>query len=199
MLFTGPAVAVLTGILFGAGAGVAVFQGRPCGDAEGSHQGGRAPARAEDARRKSFLVVVEGGPLGGAAGRRGIDGTGIFVALQQTPLGFPGRTRVSYGERAIAAESANTTWEQRVAFTQNLMERGGPQFRERNRRRWGMVACRFRGMQSRYSIDGLAGPDSQAMMLGLISGDYGRTFGDSTGQRARIYGAGRGARRPPSR
>ena len=69
-----------------------------------------------------------------------------------------------------------TTWEQRVAFTQDLMERvaaiPGAQAAA-----IGNGGLPFGGLRSRYSIDGLAGPDSQPMMVGLISADYGRTMG----------------------
>ncbi len=63
-----------------------------------------------------------------------------------------------------------------MGFTQNLMERvaaiPGAQSTA-----MGNGGLPFGGMRSRYSIDGQAGPDSQQVIVGLISGDYGRTLG----------------------
>ena len=63
-----------------------------------------------------------------------------------------------------------------MAFTQNVMERvaaiPGAQSTA-----IGNGGLPFGGMRSRYSIDGQAGPDSQPIVVGLISGDYGRTLG----------------------
>src|SRR5439155_25547634 len=97
-----------------------------------------------------------------------------FVALQQTPLGFqPDRVLMV---NVQLPPKRYTTWEQRVAFTQNLMERvaaiPGAQSAA-----IGNGGLPFGGMRSRYSIDGQAGPDSQPMIVGLISGNYGRTLG----------------------
>jgi putative ABC transport system permease protein len=69
-----------------------------------------------------------------------------------------------------------TTWEQRVAFAQNLAERASaiPGAQSVAIGNGGMP---FGGMRSAYTIDGRPGRDSQPLMIGLISADFGRTLG----------------------
>jgi putative ABC transport system permease protein len=69
-----------------------------------------------------------------------------------------------------------TTWEQRVAFTQKLMERvaaiPGAQAAA-----IGNGGLPFGGFRSRYTVDGQPAPGSQPIAAGLISEDYGRALG----------------------
>jgi putative ABC transport system permease protein len=170
MLFTA-AVAVLTGILFGLAPALQCSKVDLVETLKEATKGSGAGARGN--RTRNLLVVVEVALSVVLLVGAGLTVRG-FVALQQTPLGFqPDRVLMV---NVQLPPKRYTTWEQRVAFTQNLMERvaaiPGAQSTA-----MGNGGLPFRGMQSRYSIDGLAGPDSQAMMLGLISGDYGRTLG----------------------
>ena len=170
MAFTA-AVAVLTGILFGLAPALQCSKVDLVETLKEAAKGSGAGARG--GRTRNLLVVVEVALSVVLLVGAGLTVRG-FVALQQTPLGFQ-------PERVLMVNvqlppKRYTTWEQRVAFTQDLMERvaaiPGAQAAA-----IGNGGLPFGGLRSRYSIDGLAGPDSQPMMVGLISADYGRTMG----------------------
>ena len=172
-----------------AGAGVAVCTSGFGGDAEGSGQGvGRRRARRTHAQSPGG---GGSGALGGAAGRRGVDGAGI-CSTSADPVGIsagPG----SHGEPAIAAEALHDMGAARGIHTEPDGAGGG---------------------DSRGAIDGdwewraavrrnaVAVFDRRAGRAGFAADDRGADqrglrpdVGDSTGQRARIYGTGRRARR----
>lgn len=170
MVFTA-AVAVLTGILFGLAPALECSRVDLVETLKEATKGSGAGARG--GRTRNALVVVEVALSVVLLVGAGLTVRG-FVELQQTPLGFQ-------PERVLMVNlqlppKRYTTWEQRVAFTQNVMERvaaiPGAQSTA-----IGNGGLPFGGMRSRYSIDGQAGPDSQPIVVGLISGDYGRTLG----------------------
>jgi putative ABC transport system permease protein len=170
MAFTA-AVAVLTGILFGLAPALQCSRVDLVETLKEAAKGSGAGARG--GRTRSLLVVVEVALSVVLLVGAGLTVRG-FVELQQTPLGFqPDRVLMV---NLQLPPKRYTTWEQRVAFTQNLMERvaaiPGAQSTA-----IGNGGLPFGGMRSRYSIDGQAGLDSQPMIVGLISGDYGRTLG----------------------
>ena len=170
MAFTA-AVAVLTGILFGLAPALQCSKVDLVETLKEASKGSGAGARG--GRTRSLLVVVEVALSVVLLVGAGLTVRG-FVALQQTPLGFqPEKVLIV---NVQLPPKRYTTWEQRVAFTQNLIERvasiPGAQSAA-----IGNGGLPFGGLRSRYSIDGQAGPDSKPMMVGLISGDYGRTMG----------------------
>ena len=170
MVFTA-AVAVLTGILFGLAPALQCSRVDLVETLKEATKGSGAGARG--GRTRNLLVVVEVALSVVLLVGAGLTVRG-FVQLQQTPLGFqPDRVLMV---NLQLPPKRYTTWEQRVAFTQNVMERvaaiPGAQSTA-----IGNGGLPFGGMRSRYSIDGQAGPDSQPIVVGLISGDYARTLG----------------------
>jgi predicted permease len=165
------AMAVLTGILFGLAPALQCSRLDLVETLKESSKGSGTGARG--GRTRSLLVVIEVALsvvllVGASLTVRG------FVQLQQTALGFQPEHTLMVNVQL--PPKRYTTWEQRVAFTQNLMDRvaaiPGAQFAA-----IGNGGLPFGGPRSPYSIDGQPGPDSQPLMLGLISPDYGRTLG----------------------
>jgi putative ABC transport system permease protein len=132
-----------------------------------------AGAGARGARTRNLLVVAEVALsvvllLGAGLTVRG------FVKLQQTPLGFqPDRVLMV---NLQLPPKRYTTWQQRVAFTQNLMQRVAA-IPGALSAAIGNGGLPFGGVRSRYSVDGQPAPDSQPVVVGLISADYGRALG----------------------
>jgi len=170
MVFTA-AVAVLTGILFGLAPALQCSRLDLVETLKEAAKGAGAGARG--GRTRNFLVVMEVALSVVLLVGAGLTVRG-FLQIQQTPLGFQ-PDRILMVELQLPPKRY-TTWEQRVAFTQNLMERvaaiPGAQSAA-----IGNSGLPFRGPRSQYAIDGNQGPESQPMLLALISGDYGRTLG----------------------
>ena len=170
LLFTA-AVAVLTGILFGLAPALQCSRLDLVETLKEATKGSGAGARG--GRTRNLLVVAEV-----ALSVMLLVGAGLtvrgFVALEQTELGFQ-PDRVLMVNIQLPAKRY-TTWTQRVAFTQDLMERvaaiPGAQSAA-----IGNGGLPFGGFRSPYTIDGQPVSGSQPMMVGLISADYGRTMG----------------------
>ncbi|HJZ99247.1 MAG TPA: ABC transporter permease [Candidatus Solibacter sp.] len=164
------AVAVLTGILFGL---APALQCSRLDLVETLKEATKGSGAAGGSRTRSVLVVAEVALsvillVGAALTVRG------FVQLQQTALGFQTERILMVG--VPTPPKRYTTWEQRVAFAQNLAERASaiPGAQSVAIGNGGMP---FGGMRSAYTIDGRPGRDSQPLMIGLISADFGRTLG----------------------
>jgi len=163
-------VAVLTGILFGL---APALQCSRLDLVETLKEATKGSGVAGGSRTRSVLVVAEVALsvillVGAALTVRG------FVQLQQTALGFQTDRILMVG--VPTPPKRYTTWEQRVAFAQNLAERASaiPGAQSVAIGNGGMP---FGGMRSAYTIDGRPGRDSQPLMIGLISADFGRTLG----------------------
>ncbi|HTI50654.1 MAG TPA: FtsX-like permease family protein, partial [Planctomycetaceae bacterium] len=165
------AVALLTGILFGLAPAFAASRLNLVETLKEAAKGSGAGARG--GRTRNLLVVVEV-----ALSVMLVIGAGLtvrgFVRLQQTSLGFQPERVLMVGLQL--PPKRYTTWQQRVAFTQQLME-GLAHLPGVQSAAIGNGGLPFGGMRSRYTIDGRPGPDSQPVMVGLVSEDYARTLG----------------------
>jgi putative ABC transport system permease protein len=129
--------------------------------------------RAASGRTRNLLVIAEVALsvillVGASLTIRG------FLKLQQTDVGFQPDRVLMVGLQLPAKRYA--TYERRVAFTQNVLERvshlPGAQAAA-----IGNGGLPFGGVQSPYSIEGHPQAESQAIQVGLISADYPRTLG----------------------
>jgi putative ABC transport system permease protein len=164
------AMAVLTGILFGL---APALQCSRLNLVETLKESTKGSGDARGGRLRNLLVIVEVALSVVLLVGAGLTVRG-FVQLQQTSLGFQ-------PERLLMVNlqlppKRYTTWEQRVAFTQNVVERvaniPGAQSAA-----IGNGGLPFGGPRSSYTVDGQPARDSRPITLGLISPDYGRTLG----------------------
>jgi putative ABC transport system permease protein len=165
------AVALLTGILFGLAPALACSRLNLVESLKEATKGSGTGVRA--GRTLNLLVVAEVALSVVLLVGAGLTVRG-FVQLQQTPLGFQ-PDRVLMVSLQLPPKRYST-WAQRVGFTQNLMERVAA-IPGAESAAIGNGGLPFGGMQSRYSIDGNPGSDSQPIQVGLISADYGRALG----------------------
>ncbi len=130
-------------------------------------------ARSAGGRTRSALVVAEMALsvillVGASLTIRG------FVKLQHTDVGFQPDRVLMVGLQL--PPKRYTTYSQRVAFTQNVLERVS-QLPGAQSAAIGNGGLPFGGPDSTYSIDGQPQTDPKPMMVSLISADYGRTLG----------------------
>ena len=189
MVFTA-AVAVLTGILFGLAPAIECSRVDLVETLKEATKGAGAGAGARGARTRNLLVVVEVALSVVLLVGAGLTVRG-FVDLQRTPLGFQ-------PERVLMVNvqlppKRYTTWQQRVGFTQNLMERGSGDS--------GSAIDGNREWRAAVRRNAVAVFDRRAGRAGFAAGDRGADqwglrpdVGNSTGPGARIYGPGRGTR-----
>ena len=165
------AVSVLTGILFGLVPAVQCSRPDLVETLKDAAKG--SGSRSAGGRTRSALVVAEMALsvillVGASLTIRG------FVKLQHTDVGFQPDRVLMVGLQL--APKRYTTYQQRVAFTQNLLERvshiPGAQSAA-----IGNGGLPFGGPQSGFLIEGRPRADSENILVGLISADYARTLG----------------------
>jgi putative ABC transport system permease protein len=164
------AISMLTGIMFGL---APALQSSRSNLTEALKDEGRASSPARGGRFRAALVVAEVALsvvllVCAALTFRS------FLALQRIDPGF-------HSEHVITADltlpsSRYATLSRRNQFCQELLERvqhlPGVQAAE-----MGNGGLPFGGPDSTYSINGQAGPESQAIILNLVSADYLKTLG----------------------
>jgi len=164
-------VSVLTGILFGLAPGLECSRLNLVETLKDATKGSGAGAGGR--RTRNLLVVAEVALsvvllVGASLTIRG------FLSLQHTETGFQPERVLMVGLQLPAKRY--TTWEQRIGFAQNLLERvsaiPGAQAVA-----IGNGGLPFGGLRTPYSVEGHPGADSQRIILGLISADYQRTLG----------------------
>jgi putative ABC transport system permease protein len=170
MAFTA-AVALVTGMLFGLAPALQCSRLDLVETLKEAAKGSGAGSRG--GRTRNFLVIVEV-----ALSVILVVGAGLtvhgFVQLQQTALGFQPERVLTLDLQLPPKRYA--TWEQRVAFTQKLME-GVAAIPGAQSAAIGNGGLPFGGIRSPYTIDGQSAPDAERIAVGLISQDYGRTLG----------------------
>ena len=124
-------------------------------------------------RTRSLLVIVEVALSVVLLVGAGLTVRG-FLSLQQMDVGFQADRVLMVGVQLPAKRY--TTWEQRVAFSQSLLERAAA-IPGAQAAAIGNGGLPFGGPRSPYSIAGLPASGRDPMMLGLISADYQRTMG----------------------
>lgn len=164
-------VSILTGILFGLAPALECSR---LNLVETLKDGGKgAGAGSAGSRTRSLLVVAEVALsvvllVGASLTVRG------FVSLQHTDVGFQTDRLLMVGVQLPATRYA--TWDQRVAFTERLLERAAaiPGVQSAAIGNGGLP---FGGPRSPYTLEGNPQTGRDPIMVGLISGDYGRTMG----------------------
>jgi putative ABC transport system permease protein len=166
------AVSVFTGILFGLAPALECSRLNLVETLKDSSKGSGAGAAGR--RTRNLLVVTEVALsvvllVGASLTIRG------FLNLQHVNIGFqPDRVLMVNLQLPV---KRYVTWEQRVGFTQSVLERvaaiPGAQSAA-----IGNGGLPFGGPRSPYSLEGHpAPPESERLLLGLISADYPRTLG----------------------
>jgi putative ABC transport system permease protein len=162
---------VLTGILFGLVPAIQCSRLNLVETLKESSKGGNSGAAGGATRNALVILEVALSVIllvGAGLTVRG------FLNLQHTEVGFQADRVLMVGLELPAKRY--TTWEQRVAFAQNLLERvssiPGAQSAA-----IGNGGLPFGGRRSRYSIEGVTQTSAQPILVGLISADYNRTLG----------------------
>ncbi|HEY2017252.1 MAG TPA: ABC transporter permease [Bryobacteraceae bacterium] len=165
------AISVLTGILFGLAPALECSRLDLVETLKDSTKG--SGSSAAGGRARNLVVVAEVALsvvllVGASLTVRG------FVNLQHTDMGFQPDRVLMVSLQLPAKRYA--TYAQRVAFTQNILERvrniPGAQSAA-----IGNGGLPFGGPQSPFSIEGQPSPESQRILIDLISADYARTMG----------------------
>jgi predicted permease len=165
------AVSILTGILFGL---APALQCSRLDLVEALKDGSKgAGASSAGGRTRSLLVVAEVALsvvllLGAALTVRG------FLGLRNTDVGFQTDHLLMIGVQLPAQRYG--AWEQRIAFTQNLLERAAA-IPGAQAAAIGNGGLPFGGPRSPYTIQGLPNTGRNPILIGLISPDYPRTMG----------------------
>jgi predicted permease len=164
-------VSVLTGILFGLVPAIQCSRLNLVETLKESSKGGNSGAAGGATRNALVILEVALSVIllvGAGLTVRG------FLNLQHTEVGFQSDRVLMVGLELPAKRY--TTWEQRVAFAQNLLERvssiPGAQSAA-----IGNGGLPFGGRRSRYTLEGVAQTSTQPILVGLISADYNRTLG----------------------
>jgi predicted permease len=165
------AVSILTGILFGL---APALQCSRLDLVEALKDGGKgAGMSSAGGRTRSLLVVVEVALSVVLLVGAGLTVRG-FIGLQSTDVGFQTDRLLMVGVQLPAKRY--TTWEQRVAFTQSLLERAAA-IPGAQAAAIGNGGLPFGGPRSPYTIPGVAETGRAPITVGLISADYPRTMG----------------------
>jgi predicted permease len=165
------AVSILTGILFGL---APALQCSRLDLVEALKDGGKgAGVGSAGGRTRSLLVVAEVALsvvllVGASLTVRG------FIGLQSTDIGFQPDRLLMVGVQLPAQRYA--TWEQRVAFTQGLLERAAA-IPGAQAAAIGNGGLPFGGPRSAYTIQGVPMTGRGSIIVGLISPDYARAMG----------------------
>jgi putative ABC transport system permease protein len=165
------AVSILTGILFGL---APALQCTRLDLVEALKDGGKGTGvGSAGGRTRSLLVVVEVALSVVLLVGAGLTVRG-FIGLQNTDVGFQTDHLLMVGVQLPPQRYA--TWEQRVAFTQGLLERAAaiPGARVAAIGNGGLP---FGGPRSAYMIEGVPDTGRNPIMVGLISSDYARAMG----------------------
>ena len=165
------AVSILTGILFGL---APALQCSRLDLVEALKAGGKgAGVGTAGGRTRGLLVVVEVALSVILLAGAGLTVRG-FIGLQKTDVGFQTGGLLMVGVQLPAQRYA--TWDQRVAFTQSLLDRAAaiPGIQAAAIGNGGLP---FGGPRSDYHIEGVPEAGRGPIMVGLISQDYARTMG----------------------
>jgi putative ABC transport system permease protein len=163
-------VSILTGILFGLAPAVECSRLNLVKTLKDAGRGSGAGSAGGRTRR--LLVIAEVALsvvllVGAALTVRG------FLALQHVDTGFQSEHILMVGVQLPAKRY--TTWQQRVAFTQSLLERAAA-LPGAQAAALGNGGLPFGGPRSPYTLEGHP-PSRNPILVGLISADYTRTMG----------------------
>jgi predicted permease len=164
-------VSVLTGVIFGLAPALECSRLNLVETLKEATKG--SGPGAGGSRTRNLLVVTEVALsvvllVGAGLSIRG------FINLQRTELGFQPERLLMVGIQLPAKRY--TTWEQRIAFTQNLLERAAA-IPGAESAAIGNGGLPFGGPRSAFLIDGRKPTNGQPLIVSLISGDYNRTLG----------------------
>ncbi len=164
-------VSILTGILFGLAPAV---QCSRLDLVDTLKDGGKgAGAGSAGARTRNALVIAEVALSVVLLVGAGLTVRG-FLGLQSVDLGFQPDHLLMVGVQL--PPKRYVTWEQRVAFTQNLLERAAA-IPGAQSAAIGNGGLPFGGPRSPYRIEGAPQPGANPLLLALVSADYPRTLG----------------------
>jgi putative ABC transport system permease protein len=164
-------VSILTGILFGLAPAV---QCSRLDLVDTLKDGGKgAGAGSAGARTRNALVIAEVALSVVLLVGAGLTVRG-FLGLQSVDLGFQPDRLLMVGVQL--PPKRYVTWEQRVAFTQNLLERAAA-IPGAQSAAIGNGGLPFGGPRSPYRIEGAPQPGTNPLLLALVSADYPRTLG----------------------
>jgi predicted permease len=164
-------ISVLTGVVFGLAPALECSRLQLVETLKDATRGAGADAAGRQPR--NLLVIAEVALsvvllMGASLTVRG------FVGLQKTEPGFQPDRVLMVGLQVAPKRYA--TYEQRIAFTENVLERvrriPGAQSAA-----IGNGGLPFGGPQSGFSIEGQPQTQTQRLLVGLISADYSRTLG----------------------
>jgi predicted permease len=165
------AVSILTGILFGL---APALQCSRLDLVEALKDGGKgAGMGSAGGRTRSLLVVAEVALSVFLLVGAGLTVRG-FIGLQNTNVGFQTDHLLMIGVQLPSQRYA--TWDQRVAFTQGLLERAAA-IPGAQAAAIGNGGLPFGGPRSAYTIQGVPETGRGPIMVGLISPDYARAMG----------------------
>jgi putative ABC transport system permease protein len=164
-------VSILTGILFGLAPAVQCARLDLVESLKDGSKGGGAGSAGR--RTRNTLVVAEVALsvvllVGAGLAVRG------FLSLESTDVGFQPDRVLMVGVQLPAKRYS--TWEQRVAFTQRLLERAAA-IPGAQAAALGNGGLPFGGPRSPYAIEGSPQTGRNPILVGLISADYARTLG----------------------
>jgi putative ABC transport system permease protein len=164
-------VSILTGILFGLAPAIECSR---LNLVETLKDGGKgAGAGTAGGRTRSLLVIVEVALSVVLLVGAGLTVRG-FAVLQSTDAGFQSDRLLMVGFQLPA--NRYSTWEQRVAFTQSLLERAAT-IPGAQSAALGNGGLPFGGPRSPYTIEGIPQSGRAPILVNLVSADYGRTLG----------------------
>jgi putative ABC transport system permease protein len=165
------AISILTGILFGLAPAVQCSRLDLVGTLKEGGKGGGAGTAG--GRTRAALVIAEVALSVVLLVGAGLTVRG-FLGLLKVDPGFQSDRLLMVDVRVPAKRYA--TWEQRVAFTQNLLERAAS-IPGAQSAAVGNGGFPFGGIRSGYRIDGAPPADGNPLVLTLVSADYPRTLG----------------------
>jgi putative ABC transport system permease protein len=163
-------ISILTGILFGLAPALECSRLNPFETLKDASKG--SGAGSAGGRTRNLLVIAEVALsvvllVGAALTVRG------FLSLQHVDAGFQSEHVLIVGVQL--PPKRYTTWQQRVAFTESLLERT-TELPGAQAAALGNGGLPFGGPRSPYTLEGHP-PASSPIMVGLISADYTRAMG----------------------
>jgi putative ABC transport system permease protein len=164
-------VSILTGILFGLAPALECSRINLVETLKDAAKG--AGASSAGRRTRSLLVIAEVALSVVLLVGAGLTVRG-FLSLQSMDVGFQSDRVLLVGVQLPPKRYG--TWEQRVAFTQTLLERAAvlPGVQSAAIGNGGLP---FGGPRSQYSLEGHPQASHDPIIVGLISADYNRTLG----------------------
>jgi putative ABC transport system permease protein len=163
-------ISILTGVLFGL---APALQCSRLDLVETLKAGGKGGGGTVGGHTRSLLVIAEVALSVVLLVGAGLTVRG-FLFLQNTNVGFQTDHLLMVGVQLPVKRY--TTWEQRVAFTQSLLERTAA-IPGAESAAIGNGGLPFGGPRSQYELEGVPQTGRGPIIVGLISSDYTRTMG----------------------